>query len=42
MGGEGEDGKMVIVGWVENQQISTVMGLMGYLNSDFLHRLHQI
>jgi len=24
--------KMVVVGWVENERISTVMGLMGNLN----------
>ena len=31
--------KVVVVGWVEEEQISTVMGLMGALNSTRSPRL---
>ena len=34
--------KVVLVGWVEDEQISTVMGLMFDLNSTRPHRLHLI
>ena len=33
---------VVVVGWVEEERISTVMGLMSYLNSAHPHRLRLI